>query len=161
MIFCLLSDLKRAKFIAKTILQSWGIGKGPGLQRHDKRWTWSNGGWTGSYQKVAKQQRRRLEGPSKGESPNSLSRRIVCLHLSWCFLPLLTSYEPILGSSNYSHGVSETVFGFHPTQRNKWWWKSRQNVRNEIWHKQEFEGGKSCQIIALLNVNTAIWQVFE
>ena len=30
---------------------------------------------------------------------------------------------------------------------------------NEIW--QEFEGGKSCQIIALLNVNTAIWQVFE
>merc|ERR1719362_2044659 len=33
------------------------------------------------------------------------------------FLPLLTSYEPILGSSNYSHGVSETVFGFHPTQR--------------------------------------------
>jgi hypothetical protein len=29
------------------------------------------------------------------------------------------------------------------------------------WYKQEFEGGKSCQIIALLNVNTAIWQVFE
>ena len=32
---------------------------------------------------------------------------------------------------------------------------------NKIWHKQEFEGGKSCQIMALLNVNTAIWQVFE
>ena len=32
---------------------------------------------------------------------------------------------------------------------------------NEIWHKQEFVGGKSCQITALLNVNTAIWQVFE
>ena len=32
---------------------------------------------------------------------------------------------------------------------------------NEIWYKQEFEGGKSCQIIALLNVNTAIGQVFE
>ena len=31
----------------------------------------------------------------------------------------------------------------------------------KIWHKQEFEGGKSCQIIALLNVNTVIWQVFE
>ena len=32
---------------------------------------------------------------------------------------------------------------------------------NWIWHKQEFEGGKSCQIFALLNVNTAIWQVFD
>ena len=27
---------------------------------------------------------------------------------------------------------------------------------NETWHLQEFEGDKSCQIIALLNVNTAI-----
>ena len=37
-------------------------------------------------------------------------------------------------------------------------------VKTSEWnliYKQEFEGGKSCQIIALLNVNTAIWQVFE
>ena len=47
------------------------------------------------------------------------------------------------------------------SQRNSTrWWKSLQNVRIKSDIFEEFEGGKSCQIIALLNVNTAIWQVF-
>ena len=41
------------------------------------------------------------------------------------------------------------------------WWKSRQKVRIKLSYKQEFEGEKSCQINALLNVNTDIWQDFE
>ena len=39
-------------------------------------------------------------------------------------------------------------------------WKSRQKVRIKLSYKQELEGEKSCQINALLNVNTAIWKGF-
>ena len=60
-------------------------------------------------------------------------------------------------AGNYGTTPFSIGFGLHffPKAFFFSWWKSRQNV----WMKSDIS--KSCQIIALLNVNTVIWQVFE